>query len=222
MANATTELLVVGLLVVLPVGAGQPKSGHAAQQAVPDVLVYVENSVLVPPLVLARAEATAARMFAGIGLQVQWADRRLVRGAETSVTLCAPKRAEEIVVRMASGRTRSASSEALAAALPYARTGVRVSVFYGEFHEATRMQPRMETAVLAHVLVHEIAHVLQGMERHSSTGVMRAHWTAGDYADMERRPLEFNGDDAELIHLGLQRRHSTACAETASAFGVRE
>ena len=222
MANATIEIVVMGLLAIMNAGAGQAKSGHAAQQAEPDVLVYVEDAFLVPPLVLSRAEATATRMFAGIGLQAQWAERRPVRAAETSITPCAPKRAEEIVVQMASARTGSAGGEALAVALPYARTGVRVTVFYGELHEATRIQPSMETVVLAHVLVHEITHVLQGMVRHSSTGVMRARWKAEDYAGMLRRPLEFTGHDVEMIHLGLRRTQSTACPEAASAYSVQE
>ena len=75
MANATTKLLAAGLLVVLPVSAGDPKRGQAAQHAVPDVMVYVESE-RVEPSVLHSAEATATQMFAGIGVRVQWVDRR--------------------------------------------------------------------------------------------------------------------------------------------------
>jgi hypothetical protein len=95
------------------------------------------------------AAGDAQRMFAGIGLQVQWADRRPGRGAEPASTGCAPKRPEEIVVRIASRRTGSASREAFASALPCARTGARVAVFYGELREATRHQPHPEPVVLA-------------------------------------------------------------------------
>jgi hypothetical protein len=59
--------------------------------------------------------------------------------------------------------------------------------------------------LLAHVLVHEITHVLQGVVRHSGTGVMRAHWDAREYLDMAFSPLEFTGADAELIQSGLRR-----------------
>jgi hypothetical protein len=75
MANATTKLFVAGLLVVLPVSAGDPKRGQAAQHAVPDVMVYVESELVAPSMLLP-AEATATRMFAGIGVRVQWANRR--------------------------------------------------------------------------------------------------------------------------------------------------
>jgi hypothetical protein len=37
---------------------------------------------------------------------------------------------------------------------------------------------RPPTFVLAHVLVHEITHILQGIDRHSESGVMKS---PGDY-----------------------------------------
>jgi hypothetical protein len=221
MANATTKLLVAGLLVVLPVSAGNPQRGQAAQHAGPDVMVYVESE-LVTPYVLLRAEATATRMFAGIGVRVQWANRRPGRRSVPASGGCAPKRPEEIVVRMASGRAASDSRDAFADALPYASDGVRVTVFYAELRQALCARPRLESAVLAHVLVHEITHVLQGMARHSSTGVMRAHWNSTEYSDLEKRPMEFAGDDAELIQLGLRRTQSPACVGTASALSVQD
>ena len=46
----------------------------------------------------------------------------------------------------------------------------------------------LEPIVLAHVLVHELARVLQGVARHSETGVMQAHWTLRDYSEMEDKP----------------------------------
>lgn len=221
MANATTKLLVAGLLVVLPVSAGDPKRGQGAQRAVPDVMVYVESD-LVAPSVLLRAEAMANRMFAGIGVRVQWTGRRPGRRTEPASGGCAPKRPEEIVVRIIFGRAGFASSDAFAYALPYASDGVRVTVFYGELRKALRDQPRLEPVLLAHVLVHEITHVLQGVVRHSSTGVMKAHWNSTEYSDMEDRPLEFAGDDAELIQLGLRRTQSLACVGTASTLSVEE
>jgi hypothetical protein len=221
MANATTKLLLAGLLVVLPVSAGDPKRGQAAQPAVPDVMVYVESELVGPSLLLP-AEATATRMFAGIGVRVQWENGRRRRRAESASGGCAPKRPEEIVVRMASGRAASASREAFAYALPYASDGVRVTVFYAELRQAFRARPHsLESAMLAHVLVHEITHVLEGVARHSSTGVMRAYWNSTGYSDLEDRPMEFAVDDAELIQLGLRDTQST-CAGTASVLSVQD
>ena len=221
MATASAILFVTGLLTVLPVSAGYPIRGQGGQQTVPDILVYVEDDHRVPTMVLLKAEATATWMFAQIGLQVQWAHLRPGAAAEVAGTGCAPKRPEQIEVLMVSRKTGSAGREAFASALPYARTGVRITVFYDELHEAISPRPGLETVVLAHVLVHEITHVLQGVVQHSGKGVLQAYWNARDYADMERRPLAFASVDVERIHDGLARTRSPVCMETASEVGAR-
>jgi hypothetical protein len=58
--------------------------------------------------------------------------------------------------------------------------------------------------VLAHVLVHEITHVLEGIDRHSATGIMKAHWNYNDYLEMRRKPLPFAHEDVNLIYDGLK------------------
>ncbi|MCX6629969.1 MAG: hypothetical protein NTW28_20320 [Candidatus Solibacter sp.] len=56
----------------------------------------------------------------------------------------------------------------------------------------------------AHVLVHEIAHVLQRIDRHSDSGVMKAHWSQADYEVMARKPLPLAAEDIILIRRGLE------------------
>jgi hypothetical protein len=57
-----------------------------------------------------------------------------------------------------------------------------------------------------HVLVHEITHCLQGVNRHSETGVMKARWTEDDNADMCVKSLPFEHVDVTLIRLGIEAR----------------
>jgi hypothetical protein len=57
MPNATTSFFVVGLLLVLPACAAGPEWWQAAQNAVPDVIVYLDSEA-VAPAVLLRAEDT--------------------------------------------------------------------------------------------------------------------------------------------------------------------
>ena len=63
--------------------------------------------------------------------------------------------------------------------------------------------------ILAHVMVHEITHVLQGVSRHSESGVMKATWTMKEYGEMLPKPLPFTDDDVLLIRLGLERQGRT-------------
>jgi hypothetical protein len=71
--------------------------------------------------------------------------------------------------------------------------------------------------LLAHVLVHEITHILQGISRHSPTGIMKGQWDYDDYFEMSRRPLPFAQKDIDLIYDGLKaRRARMAPAVTAA------
>ena len=68
------------------------------------------------------------------------------------------------------------------------------------------MMPNQVHAVLAHVLVHEITHILQGLSRHSESGVMKARWDSQDFAQMSWKPLPFTAEDVDLIQRGLAAR----------------
>jgi hypothetical protein len=48
-------------------------------------------------------------------------------------------------------------------------------------------------------MAHEIGHVLQGVNRHSESGVMKANWTDIDFESMTFEPLRFTPEDARLI-----------------------
>ena len=221
MANATSRLFVLGLLAALPVTAGDSRRG-SGEKPIPDVVVYVADSNVVPASVLLQAEATATRMFAGIGLKLRWRERRPGRSGEAAGSPCAAGRTKEIGVRMAARKPATASSEAFASANPYAREDEQITLFYGELHEATRHQPRLEPMVMAHILVHELTHVLQGVARHSEAGVMQAHWTPRDYADMERNPLKFTGDDTDLVHLAMAKNQFASCVGGAAPASVQD
>jgi hypothetical protein len=82
------------------------------------------------------------------------------------------------------------------AAQPYDRAAIQV--FYDRIQYA-----KAPGRVLAHVLVHEITHVLQGIARHSSTGIMKASWDRDDFDRMRYTTLPFTEEDIALIRRGL-------------------
>jgi hypothetical protein len=67
-------------------------------------------------------------------------------------------------------------------------------------------------SAMAHVLVHEITHLLEGVDRHSATGIMKARWSEGDYFEMRRKPLPFAQEDVNLIHAGLSASRAAGAA----------
>jgi hypothetical protein len=167
-------------------------------QAEQRVTVYVQDGAIVRGQTLARAEGLAGEMFANAGVRINWRVGR--------------PNGEAITVEM-SDIPSSYHPGALAFALPY--QGFHITVFYDRIHK--KFTPDLQPALLAHVLVHEITHVLQGVDRHSETGVMKAHWTTADYAQMLAKPLPFTDWDVELIQHGLASGYLRMSARNSSA-----
>jgi hypothetical protein len=139
--------------------------------------------------VLMGVRPMASTMFARIGVRIDWheADSCPVGVGAIQVRLSHDSRS-----------ARGSNSEALAFARPYAGT---IVVFLDRVQELNRNGVR---SVMAHVLVHEITHVLERIDRHSATGIMKAHWDEKDYFEMRRKPLPFCQEDVAFIYAGLQ------------------
>jgi hypothetical protein len=86
----------------------------------------------------------------------------------------------------------------------YVFEGVHIGVFYDRVRNAS--YPHATAILLAHVLVHEITHILEGVDRHSGQGVMKAHWTEDDLVQMLYKPLPFDPEDVVLMRAGLASR----------------
>ena len=162
----------------------------------PDVVVFLhgnENSVLIHG-----AQCLAGSMFERAGIVGQWR-----RGA--------PKyqgTAEVIEAVLRDQTAEDFNPGALAQAVLGQDSGVRIELFYDRIRGNT---PESATPVLAHVLVHEITHILQGVNRHSQEGIMKAHWDSQDYRQMVGEKLLFADDDLRLIHNWVeQHRRATA------------
>jgi hypothetical protein len=175
-------------------GANQPSraAGHR-------VIVCTE----LPPAAsdLPRAELIASKMFASTGVKLNW---RLQAS-------CPPGDIIQIGISVKSPANEFPG--ALAYALPY--EGVHIVVFYDRISRLASGELRAD--VLAHVLVHEITHVLEGIDRHSESGVMKAHWTDADYIQMRAKPLPFSDWDIHLIHEGLESRGARLAARRLTA-----
>ena len=151
------------------------------------------------PQVLMGVRPLASKMFASIGVRIDWHDRD-----------SCPVGVGAIQVRMSYDPPGIRKLKTLAFAQPYDKN--QIVVFPERVQELSR---NAGPSVLAHVLVHEITHVLEGISRHSVTGIMKAQWDDNDYFEMRRKPLRFAQEDVDLIYDGLkvrQARMATAVA----------
>ena len=146
-------------------------------------------------LLVFQAEGLASRILESAGVKIVWHGNRSCP-------------ADAIVVRVSSQTPSEEAPGALAFSRPF--EGIHVVVFLDRIRQAT--DPRAAPALFAHVLAHEVTHLLQGLDSHSETGVMKAHWTAEDYAEMRHKPLSFTSKDVVLIHLGIEARKARLAA----------
>jgi hypothetical protein len=154
------------------------------------VTVCIEGAVPLGMAVAAQAQKIAAEMFAGIDVTIRW--RRFSDGC--------PGKAVRISLSPETPPTLKPG--AMAYALPY--DGEHIRVFYDRISKAAT--PSLVPRLLAHVMVHEIAHILQGVDRHSDSGIMKDHWDGPDFQRMAWKALEFEPRDVDLIYRGLARR----------------
>jgi hypothetical protein len=172
---------MVAIAAVAGMSAQAKQAGKGTGQRV-DVYVYND---LGPLRALPMAEGLAAEMFLSAGVRIRWYyGGQLPAGA--------------IAITLASQAPASLTPGTMALAFPYER--VHVTLFLDRVLHANGFV--LPPVLLAHVLVHEITHILQGIDRHSDSGVMKACWTAPDYEAMARKPLPFASDDVDLIHRG--------------------
>jgi hypothetical protein len=152
-----------------------------------EVAVGLENAQMVPFVVLAQAEATAARIYAGVGVKIVWRSRQTTA----------------IWMKFDTGVTAAVHPGAMGYATPYGGVGTCIHVLLDRVR-STGSQ-RLEGLLLGHVMAHELGHVLEGISRHSDSGIMKARWEDRDFDQMLVRPLSFSAEDVDLIQMGAAK-----------------
>ncbi len=185
MKNGVNKLFAATLMALIAVAP-------AIAQSAGKIRVCVAADDETPTLVLLHAEAVSTRMFAPAGVTVEWRSKKnaACRGVKQANTL-------EI------GFMTNTPTDHHPGALAYAQPqSAKIVVMIDRIdHSVNNLNQR--SAVLAHVMTHEIAHLLEGVSRHSETGIMKAHWDPRDFDLMTYRPLPFAPEDIDLIRQGM-------------------
>ena len=150
-----------------------------------------------------RAQTVASKIFAEIGVKIEWHRQNSCP-------------AEALLISISNSTPADLLPGALAYALPY--EGTHIVVFYDRVQKM--VEPGTAPYLLGHVLAHEITHILQGVNRNSPSGVMKAHWESDDFLKMKWRPLSFTEEDVTLIHLSLDARASRRAGSALVAVNI--
>jgi|RhiMetdeSRZDD1v2_1073273.scaffolds.fasta_scaffold942626_2 hypothetical protein len=146
-----------------------------------------------------RARLVASQIYAQIGVKLEW-------------LFCGSKRDGDVVIWFRHKAPNDLAPEVLAWALPY--EGKTIEVFHDRVRQSTHSYLG---DLMGHVLAHEIAHVLQGIARHSQSGVLKPSWSAKERLAMSFRPLQFTQHDAELIRQGVSVRAGKRASTLAAS-----
>jgi hypothetical protein len=184
----------------------------AAQPPSTSINLTVYNVADVPMDVVRDAESEISSMFAAADFDFQWQHREpetpvrreldnpmesaLAHASET----CSSGDAYSIVVQFTERFPRQYRPTAIAFSLPFARAGVRVTVFYDRVRTLARNVGLRQDRVLAAMLGHEIGHVLIGTDSHFDTGLMRKTWEIGDLASLNGAMPALSGIETRLMH----------------------
>lgn len=178
-----------GAAAVLIAGTGAWASN--AGQLPKRVVTVCLNSGASDP-VLNRGRNFAIQILKQAGIQLEWKSEERSCVSDGS----------SIVLTISPLTSKDRHPGALAFAVPFGRRNI--VVFYDRVLDSvgTNAVP----CLLGYVLAHEIAHILQGLAMHSADGIMKAHWRAGDYAEMQRGRFRFAEEDVLLIQTGFDSR----------------
>jgi hypothetical protein len=189
---------ITGGAVILVVAAASLRASVPPAQSRP--LTICMGMTIGNLVIENEARNVASDIFAGIGVKIRW------RGAERCPS-------EAISIFLSRDTPASVHPGALAYALPYQRTQI-VALLDRIKHAA----PYDSGCLLGYTLAHEVAHILEGVARHSPSGIMKAQWGTEDFVAMGQHRLDFAGQDVSLIYQGLDRRELRA---SSAANGVQ-
>ena len=175
--------------LLMTVAAGLASSGQ------PEVEVFVPfvNGANID-MSLARARTIVSAIYSEIGVRIVWRSTRSAPSGCSKTPLHG-----KIVVAFRASASAARSEDAMAFSTPFSQEGPCVTVLMSRLNPEGERNTGRVGYLLGHALAHEIGHVLQGIPRHSETGLMKAHWTQREIVDMAREPLRFTTYDAELV-----------------------
>jgi hypothetical protein len=156
------------------------------------IRICVQHKGPVNNVVMARAQRVVNAVFSQAAIQIEWLPARQCNVTPDNV----------LRIEMDAVAASGFGPQTMAYALPYRETGTTIHVFYDRVMQDHHELPG---ELLGHVMAHEIGHVVEGVARHSSSGLMKAHWGLKDYWEMKKQRLFFAAEDVELMHLHLQR-----------------
>jgi len=182
-------LAALGILALNGASAADARVQHANTIT---VCVDQGNTKISLPI----AESVTSAIFANIGFRVE---------CKGDVRLCTSERGD-IQIYVLEKATKNVSSDALGYAMPFQGS---IIVVFADRLRMYATQTLRWSYLAGYVMAHEIAHLLQGLSRHSATGIMKASLDRQDVEKCFRHSMTFADEDIQMIRTGFEVRMRT-------------
>lgn len=146
-----------------------------------------------------RTRSLVTAIFSQIGVALTW---------QEGISNCVQSPRTAVKVRWAKRAPSKSPPGTLAAAHPFDSSESLITIYEVPLQQFLNRYANAPDVVLSYVLAHELAHVMQGLDHHSDSGIMKANWSYGEYYRMLSRNLTFTAEDVKLIHIGLEAKRS--------------
>jgi hypothetical protein len=210
------KILVLGMMVQA-ISSGRdrvmPENPDGAQ---PEVLVRVFGVGAVSGLTMAQGEVVAKQILASAGVRIRWVVSAVPRGPKLQSAACENAPAVETIdIRFTYSMPAEYKRGVLAEARPFAKCGVRITVFFDRVSRIFDLRLAPDATILGHVLAHEMGHVLLQLQSHSETGLMKARWNDHDFVQMRSKKFAFTPEEIAAIQSNLAKRANVTLVSRA-------
>jgi len=161
---------------------------------------------------LREGKILASGIFEKIGVHVIWRTGKLADNAT-------PQKAFGILTL--EHAPESAGAGALASARIVGSSGTEIMIYKDRVLGFLSSHSNLARVGVGYILAHELAHVMQGVGRHSASGILKAQWRHADFEEMMFHKLAFTDFDVDLIHQGLAQQLANVSAPAPSNLAER-
>jgi hypothetical protein len=164
--------------------------------------------------VMGSAETLVSDTFAKVGVNIKWHAGSPPKNyrSDAGRTIFSIRWAERVPATSSAG--------ALAVARPLSPEA-SITLYEESLRRFLNRYRDTQNIVFGYVVAHELAHLMQGLNRHSDSGILKAQWSYKDIYQMASGSLDFTAYDVELIHDGLNARMSRRQTLALKAAGVQ-
>jgi len=161
------------------------------------LVLQLHNFAGAPAAIVESAQRELARVYAGIGVPVEWVGTNRADAAAPVLHV--------ILVDREGGVLRRTRDTVLGATMWTNKGTPAIYVFYRRVEAEARRHTVSLALLLSCALAHELGHVLMPDRGHSPEGLMRACWRRDDFQDADRGQLRFNADQVAVMRAGATR-----------------